>query len=79
MAFAYSISSSRVQIRSRSGAITVTPGYCALNASSNRSWSFPLPVHPWTTASAARSSAISATAPAMTGRESADTSGYFPS
>jgi hypothetical protein len=74
-ASAYSISSSRVQTRSRSGAITRTLGYFALNASSKRSWSLPLPVQPCTTASAPRSSAMSATASAITGRESAETSG----
>src|SRR5262245_24567254 len=78
-ASAYSISSSRVQLLSRSGAMTFASGYVALNDSSNRSWSLPLPVHPWTTASAPRSTAISATACAITGRESADTSGYLPS
>ena len=76
---AYSISSSRVQIRSRSGAITCRPGSVALNESSKRSWSFPLPVQPCTTASAPSSTASSATACAITGRESAETSGYLPS
>jgi hypothetical protein len=47
----------------------------ALNASSNRTWSLPFPVHPWTTASASKSNASAATASAITGRESADTSG----
>ena len=79
LASAYSISSSRVQIRSRSGAITRRSGLCALNESSKRSWSFPLPVQPWTTASAPSSSASSATAWAITGRERAETSGYLPS
>ncbi len=51
-ASAYSISSSRVQARSRSGAITSMPGRFARNASSKRSWSLPLPVQPWTAASA---------------------------
>ena len=78
-ASAYAISSSRDQMRSRSGAITRTPGKRALNASSNRSWSLPFPVQPCTVASAPTSSATPATASAITGRESAETSGYFPS
>ena len=68
LASAYSISSSRVQIRSRSGAITRSSGSCALKESSKRSWSLPLPVQPCTTASAPSSSASSATACAITGR-----------
>ena len=79
LAIAYSISSSRVQIRSRSGAITWSPGSFALNESSKRSWSLPFPVQPCTTASAPISAATSATACAITGRESAETSGYLPS
>ena len=39
----------------------------------------PFPVQPWTTASAPSSTAISAVAPAITGRESDETSGYLPS
>jgi hypothetical protein len=50
-----------------------------LNASSKRSWSLPFPVQPCTTASAPRSSATEATASAITGRDSAEISGYFPS
>ena len=43
-------------------------GAKALMASSNRTWSFPLPVHPWQMASAPSAKAISTIRLAIMGR-----------
>ena len=48
-----------------------------LMASSNRTWSLPLPVAPWAMASAPSASAISASFLPMTGRAKAVPSRYF--
>ena len=46
---------------------------------SKRTWSLPLPVQPWATASAPCSRAAATRCLTMTGRDSAETSGYLPS
>jgi len=46
---------------------------------SKRTWSFPLPVHPWATAVALCVRACSTRWRTMTGRDRAETSGYLPS
>ena len=46
---------------------------------SKRTWSFPLPVQPCATATAPTSSAISTSFLEISGRDSAETSGYFSS
>jgi len=49
-AFAHSISSSLVIFHSRIGAMISSVGSSAAVATSNRTWSLPLPVQPWATA-----------------------------
>ncbi len=51
-ASAYSIDISRVMPQLRTGARISRSGARARVATSNRTWSLPLPVHPWATASA---------------------------
>ena len=46
---------------------------------SKRTWSLPFPVQPWATVVAPNSRAALTRCLTMTGRESADTSGYLPS
>ena len=46
---------------------------------SKRTWSLPLPVQPWATASAPKRRAASTRCLTMTGRDSDETSGYLPS
>ena len=46
---------------------------------SKRTWSLPLPVQPWATASAPCWRAAATRCLTMTGRDSAETSGYLPS
>ena len=53
------ISSSLLMFHSRTGAITCSEGFIALTVTSILTWSFPLPVHPWATASAPSFSATS--------------------
>ena len=64
---------------SRTGAMISRSGARAAKVVSNRTWSFPFPVHPWATAPAPISRATSTTLAAMSGRASAETSGYLPS
>jgi hypothetical protein len=76
---AISSDSSRDRAVSRTGAITSRSGPSAANVVSNRTWSFPLPVHPWATARAPVSRARLTTSAAIRGRANAEMSGYFPS
>ena len=73
---AYRIALFRVHAKSRAGATTLRCGASAAMPASNRTWSLPLPVQPcetivppWARAAATRCLTIS-------GRDSADTSGY---
>jgi hypothetical protein len=59
--------------------MTSRSGASAANDVSKRTWSLPLPVQPWATASAPASRAAATTFSAMRGRASEDTSGYRPS
>ena len=72
---AYSIESARVMPQLRTGATTSRSGARARVATSKRTWSLPLPVQPWATASAPWARATSTRCFTMTGRDSADTSG----
>ena len=73
---ANAIALSLVMPESLTGAKTRTSGASAARPASNRTWSLPLPVQPWATMLAPVSSATLARWPAMSGRDSADTSGY---
>ena len=46
---------------------------------SKRTWSLPLPVHPWAMPSAPNRRATSTWCLTISGRDSADTNGYLPS
>src|ERR1035437_4332371 len=76
---AYSILSSRVSPHTRAGAMTSRSGANARVPTSKRTWSLPLPVHPWATAEAPCRRASATRWRTMTGRDRAETSGYFPS
>ncbi len=76
---AYSIESWRVKPQTRTGASTSRSGASARTLTSKRTWSLPFPVQPCATASAPCSRAAATRCREMTGRESADTSGYLPS
>ena len=76
---AYSIESWRLKPQTRTGASTFRSGASARMLTSKRTWSLPLPVQPCATASAPCSRAAATRWRAMTGRDSADTSGYLPS
>ena len=78
-AAAYSIDISRVRPHTRTGASTSSSGASARVDTSKRTWSLPLPVHPCATASARCSRAAATRCLTITGRDSADTSGYLPS
>ena len=54
-------------------------GASVWNVTSNRTWSFPLPVQPWATAAAPCSRATRTMSWAIRGRPRAVASGYFPS
>ena len=56
------------KFHSRHGAMTRSWGASAAYVSSKRTWSFPLPVAPWATASAPSLSATSTWARAISGR-----------
>ena len=60
---------------SRTGASTSRSGARARVDTSKRTWSLPLPVQPWATASAPNSRAAATRCFTITGRESDDTSG----
>ncbi len=64
---------------SRIGAITSRSGASTPNETSNRTWSFPLPVQPCATTLAPTSRATATTSSTMHGRARPDTIGYFPS
>src|SRR4051794_16037613 len=76
---ANAIAFSRGMASSRIGASTSRSGASTANETSKRTWSLPLPVHPWATVDASTSRATSITSSAMHGRASPDTIGYFPS
>ena len=76
---AYSMESCRVKPHTRTGARTSRSGASVRRLTSNRTWSLPLPVQPWATASAENSRAAATRWRAMTGRDNDDTSGYLPS
>ncbi len=76
---AYSIESRRVKPHVRTGASTSRSGARARRLTSKRTWSLPLPVQPWATASAPNSRAAATRWRVITGRDSDDTSGYLPS
>ena len=67
--------SSRVMPQVRTGAITSRSGASARVDTSKRTWSLPLPVQPWATASAPCSLAAATRCFTITGRDRADTSG----
>ncbi len=73
--FAYAISSSRVMPHSRAGATTLIAGASAAALTSNRTWSFPLPVQPCAMPDAPSSSAMRTRCFAMSGLPSAVASG----
>ena len=76
---AYSIATSRVRARSRTGEMQSMSGAIEVIATSKRTWSLPLPVHPWATVEAPNWRAALTRCLAITGREIAETSGYLPS
>src|ERR1017187_1002255 len=67
---------SLVMPESRTGASTLTSGARAARPTSKRTWSLPLPVQPWATTLAPNSRATRARCETISGRDSADTSGY---
>ena len=73
---AYSISSSRFMPHSLTGATTSRSGASAAVATSNRTWSLPLPVQPCAMAVAPSRRATCTSIAAMRGRPSAVASGY---
>jgi hypothetical protein len=75
---AYAISSSRPICQPRTGAISLSCGSSAATVDSIRTWSFPLPVHPWAIVSQPVSRAFSTAIFASRGRPNAVNSGYPP-
>ena len=73
---ANSMALSRVMPESRTGAITSRSGASAPMPTSKRTWSLPLPVQPWATVVAPYSCAAHTRCLTITGRDSAETSGY---
>ena len=71
--------SSRVRPHTRAGAKIRRSGASERTPTSKRTWSLPLPVHPWATAVAPWRRASATRWRTMTGRDRAETSGYFPS
>ena len=71
--------SSRVSPHTRAGAWMPRSGASARTPTSKRTWSLPFPVQPWATAPAPWRRASATRWRTMTGRESAETSGYLPS
>ncbi len=76
---AYCNSCVRVHFHSRTGAMIFRSGASVWNVTSNRTWSFPLPVHPCATATAPCSRATRTISCAISGRPSAVARGYLPS
>ena len=72
---ANAIALSRVMPESRTGAMTVTSGARQARPTSNLTWSLPLPVQPCATMLAPCSLATAARCAAISGRDSAETSG----
>ena len=77
MAAANSMALSRVMPESRTGAFTLSSGARAASPTSNRTWSLPLPVQPCATTVAPFSAATRARWVTISGRDSAETSGYL--
>ncbi len=73
---ANAIALSLVMPESRTGASTFRPGSRVVSPTSNRTWSLPLPVQPCATIEAPYSRATRARWVTISGRDSADTSGY---
>src|SRR3954463_780077 len=71
--------SSRVMPHDRTGAMVSRSGASARVDTSKRTWSLPLPVQPWATASALCSRAAATMCLTMMGRDSDEISGYLPS
>ena len=76
---AYSMDCSRVRPQPRAGAMVSRSGARARVDTSKRTWSLPLPVQPWATASAPCWRAAATRCLTMTGRDSDEISGYLPS
>ena len=76
---ANSTQSSRVRPHTRAGAKMRRSGANARTPTSKRTWSLPLPVQPCATAVARWRRASATRWRTITGRDNADTSGYFPS
>ena len=76
---AYSMATSRVRARSRTGEMQSMSGAIEVMDTSKRTWSLPLPVQPWATVVAPNSRAALTRCLVMTGRERAETRGYLPS
>ena len=76
---AYSIDCSRVRPHPRTGATTSRSGARAAVETSKRTWSLPFPVQPCPTASAPKERAAATRCLTITGRDSDEISGYFPS
>ena len=76
---AYCSSWVRVHFHSRTGAMILRSGPRVWNVTSNRTWSFPLPVQPCATATASCSRATLTINCAIKGRPRAVARGYFPS
>ena len=77
-ACAHSISSGRVlRSHSRTGARISMSGSSIVMLASKRTWSLPLPVQPWAMCFAPNLCAASTRCFEMSGRESAETSGYL--
>ena len=72
------MASSRVMPHSRTGAMISRSGASARVDTSKRTWSLPLPVQPWATASASWVRAAATRCLTMTGRDSADTKRVSP-
>jgi hypothetical protein len=72
---ANAIALSRVMPESRTGAVTVMSGARAAMPTSKRTWSLPLPVHPWLMMFAPNFRAASTMCLTIVGRDSAETSG----
>ena len=77
LAVANSIALSLVIPESRTGANTLSSGARLASPTSNRTWSLPLPVQPCATTVAPFSWATRARCVTISGRDSAETSGYL--
>ncbi len=75
---AHAMAASRDRPHSRIGASTTSVGAIAMAVTSKRTWSLPLPVQPCAIAVAPVSAATRTRWRVISGRDSADTSGYLP-